>query len=127
MKISLTKKESEEYFYNALCNAVGTGYMNSYGIEMDFNSDDYKSAKTKLKSPCFEDVLMQILRDGKQLILTDIEGEGENTKSINLTDVHERVCKMPVNHLMDMIEQNDDAITADVLIQTVFYSEIIFG
>lgn len=35
--------------------------------------------------------------------------------------------KTPIDHLMDAINQEDDAITADVILQTVFYEDIIFG
>lgn len=127
MKIILTKKESEEYFYNALCNAVGTGYMDGYGIKLTTGKADYFDAKAKLKSPAYEDVLMQILRDGKKLTFTDYEGDGENTASITLKDVHKKVKNTPLKHLTNMINEEDDAETADVILQTVFYNEVIFG
>jgi hypothetical protein len=125
MTITFTHEESEKYFYNSLCN--GLSYIGGYGLVLDFNEKEYKSAKAKLKSPCFEDVLMQILRDGGSITLIDEECDGEYTKSITMKDVHERVAKTPIKHLTDAITENDDAITADVIIQTVFYEEIIFG
>lgn len=130
MKILLEKQEAEEIFFNALCN--GLGYMCSgYDLELDFVEADYKAAAAKLKeagaSPCFEDVLMQILKDGGSLNLIDIGCEGEYSSAITLSDVHERVAKTPVNHLMDMINENDDACTADVVLQTVFLEDVIFG
>lgn len=127
MKISLTPQESEEYFYNALCNAEGSGYMNSYGIKMTFHNRDYLSAKEKLQSPCYEDILMQILRDGNKLTYQDVEGQGDMTRSINLTDVHERVQLIPVSHILNLFNENDDAETADVILQTVFFQEVVFG
>ncbi len=78
MKIILTHEESEKYFYNALCNSLG--YVYGYGLEMDFKGEDYKSAKSKLKNPCYEDGLMQILRDGNKLTLVDLEGDGLRMK-----------------------------------------------
>lgn len=129
MKITLEKKESEEIFFNALCN--GLGYVTGYGLELDYNTEEYAKAKEKLKadgsSPCFEDVLMQILRDGGSLTLVDIECEGEYTSTVTLKEVHERVEKTPADHLMDMINEEDDACTADVVIQSVFFEDIIFG
>ena len=125
MTITFTNEESENYFYNSLCN--GLGEMGGYGLSLDFDEQQYKSAKAKLESPCFEDVLMQILRDGGSITLVDEECEGEYTKSITMKDVHERVAKTPIKHLTDAITENDDAVTADVIIQTVFYEEIIFG
>jgi hypothetical protein len=126
MKITLTPQESEEYFFNALCN--GLGYATSgYGLELDYEAKDYAAAKAKLSSPSYEEVLIQILRDGGALTMVDIEGEGDMTRTINLQNVHERVQETPLRHLIDMIEENDDADTADVILQTVFFSEVIFG
>jgi hypothetical protein len=133
MEIMLTPQESEEYFYNALCN--GLGYVSSYGISLDYSDEDYADAKKKLGVerpdffPCFEDVLMEMLRMGYSLIMVDDEGDGdeENNSTITLKDVHEKVSKAPVRHLMDMINENDDAETADVIIQQVFFNDIIFG
>ena len=129
MKIILEKQEAEEIFFNAMCN--GLGYVTGYDLELDVNEAEYKTAATKLKdagtSPCFEDVLMQMLRDGNKITLVDIGCEGEYTRSITLADVHERVSLTPASHLLDMINENDDACTADVVLQTVFIEDIIFG
>jgi len=129
MKLILEKQEAEEIFFNAMCN--GLGYITGYDLELDFDESEYKAAATKLKengtSPCFEDVLMQILRDGGSITLEDIGCEGEYTSSITLADVHERVAKTPTSHLMDMINENDDACTADVVLQTVFFEDVVFG
>ena len=130
MKIILTPQESEEYFYNALCN--GLGYVESgYGLVMNYTSIAYKQAVSSLQAlkpdavVCYEDVLMQILRDGGELNLYDENDEQDNI--ITLNDVHERVATTQLDHLMDMIAERDDAVTADVIIQTVFFKEIIFG
>jgi hypothetical protein len=125
MKITLSTQESEEYFYNALCN--GLGYMGGYGLSVDFSTNEYKAAKMKFFNPCYEDVLMQMLRDGGTLTLVDEECDGEYTRTIALKEVHERVQNTETSHLMDMVNGYDDAITADVIIQTVFFNEVIFG
>ena len=125
MQIQLTPQESETMFHNALCN--GLGYMSGYGLEFEYSEEQYRAAKTKLQSPCFEDVLMQILRDGGSLTFVDVECDGEYTRSVSLADVHERVQKTPLRFLIDMINEQDDAETADVMLQTVFFEEIIFG
>ncbi len=130
MEIKLTNEESELYFYNSLCN--GLGYVQGYGIELTWDKGEYIKAKNSLKEKsketevCFEDVLMEILRMGGTLKMEDHES-GEEVKVIALADVHERVAKTPIDHLTDMIQENDDAVTADVIIQTVFYEDVIFG
>ena len=132
MEIKLSNSESEEYFYNALCNAVGTGYMRGYGLVLEVDQTEYSAAKDALLAsgtnslPCYEDVLMQLLRDGGTLTFTDEEDE-ESTYPIKLAEVHERVATTPIEHLMDMVNEMDDACTADVILQTVFFNEVIFG
>ena len=132
MKIILTPQESEEYFFNALCD--GLGYVQQYGLDLRYDEKAYKDAKSKLQSLnpdrqiCYEDVLMQILRDGGKLNLFDEEEQLDNEDNyITLEDVHERVATTQTNHLFDMIEGRDDADTADVILQTTFLGEIIFG
>lgn len=128
MEIKLTSQESEEYFYNAMCNALGTGYFN-YG-EVAYVSSQYKAAKERLlqsgKNACYEDILLEILRGGGTLNYRDFE-DHDMDKIISIKDVHERVAKTPLNHLMNMINENDDSETADCILQTVFFEEIIFG
>ncbi len=126
MKITLTPEESEEFFHNALCNALGTGYMSGYGIELTAIASEYQEAKEKLNNPCYEDILMQVLRDGNKLTMVDNEAVMGDV-SITLADVHERVQNTPLAHLVAMINETDDAETADAIIQTVFYQDIIFG
>ena len=125
MKLTLTPQESENFFYNSLCN--GLDYIYGYGLQLNYNDQEYDEACSKLDSPCFEDVLMQMLRDGKGLTLVDFECDGEYTRTITLKEVHERVQDTPIRHLMDAINENDDAVTADVIIQQVFFQETIFG
>ena len=130
MTVKLTPTESETIFHNALCN--GLGYVEGYGIELDFNKQDYARAATFLKQGatdtiCYEQVLMQILKDGKKLTMIDHECEGEYTRSITIKDVHKRVSQPPIRHLMNMINEEDDAETADVVIQSVFFKDVIFG
>ena len=131
MKVILTNEESETMFHNALCN--GLSYINGYGLSLEADEQDYKAASQKLKSEkpnetiCYEDIYLEVLRMGKKLNIVDEECDGENDSSISLSDIHERVSQAPIKHLVDMITENDDAETADVIIQTVFYQDVIFG
>ena len=101
--------------------------------ELRFEDADYEKAKNTLKKKtpyetiCYEDVLMQILREGGEVVLIDHEYDGEYTSRIKLEDVHERVSLTPIRHLTDAINERDDAETADCIIQSVFYKEVIFG
>lgn len=131
MTIVLTPQESEEMFHTALCN--GLDYVaGGYGLNFKYNKSQYHEARAKLapegnESVCFEDVLMEMLRMGFKLTLVDEVGDGAYTSEIGLSEVHSRVQTAPINHLMAMANKTDDAETADVIIQTVFFNEIIFG
>lgn len=124
MEIKLTNKESEDIFYNSLCN--GLNQMVYYELRLTYNGTDYEQARSKFsEQPCYEDVLMQILRDGNSLTMVDIEGE--ESYSINLQDVHERVQQAPFSVLLEVIDERDDADTADAILQQVFFGEVMFG
>jgi hypothetical protein len=69
---------------------------------------------------------MQILKDGHSLTLVDEEDDEEDA-IVTLKEVHERVSKTPIKHLVNAIEENDDAETADVILQTVFLNDVVYG
>jgi hypothetical protein len=128
MTIKLTPEESERYFYNALCN--GLGYIESgYGLELKFSSYEAQNAIKKLKdngsNTCYEDIIMQLLKDGHQINLYDHEAQENNI--IKLKDIHEKVQNAPVDRILEMENENDDADTADVILQSVFFGEVIYG
>jgi len=130
MKIQLTTQEAEQHFHNALCN--GLEWISNYGLNLKYDKQKYQEAKATLQtqSPtstiCYEDVLMEILKSGGKLTLVDTEGDEESV-SITISDVHERVSKTPVDHLLNALTENDDAETADVIIQTVFLNDVVYG
>jgi hypothetical protein len=129
--LTLTTDKSEEMFYNSMCN--GMHYMSEYGLVLDYDPIEYKKAKSTLAENkavngeiCREDIWMQILRNGGKLTFVDEEGDDER-HSITLKEVHERVQLADAQTILDMLNENDDAITADCILQTVFFKEIIFG
>lgn len=123
MKVLFEKHEAEEMFHDALCN--GLDYISAYGLSLRIKKKDYEQAKLTLENGCHEDYMMQILKDGNKLKLVD--DEGEESWSITLKDVHERMSNVDFEHLVDMMQGNDDAITADVILQTIFIQEVMFG
>lgn len=127
MKILLTAQESEQIFYNSLCNGHQIAY---YGLQLEYDEKEYDRAKKRLvkkgESPCLEDVWMEILRGGGTLTLVD-EENGMDASTINLQDVHDKVQLSDFRHLLDAINEEDDGDTADVILQSVFYGEVIFG
>lgn len=124
MEIKFTKEEAQGIFLDALCN--GISYISGYGLDLDYKKEDYKQAKANCKGSSYEDVLLQILLDGNSLTIIDEEDE-DNVNTITIQDVYDRISSVPIDHLSDMINGNDDATTADVILQTIFFNEIIYG
>jgi hypothetical protein len=129
--LTLTPEKSEEMFYNSMCN--GMGYMSGYGLAFDYDPEEYKKAKSTLiengitdGSICREDIWMQILRNGGTLTFVDEEGDDER-HSITMKEVHERVQLTDAQSILDMLNENDDANTADCILQTVFFTEVVYG
>jgi hypothetical protein len=58
--------------------------------------------------------------------MVDHESDDEET-SITLKDVHERTSRTPPRNLINITTENDDAIDADCVVQTVFFGEIVYG
>lgn len=127
MKITLTHEESERIFFDSLCNAVGTGYMEGYGLSVKYLDEHYEQAKSKLTRPCYEDVLMQILRDGNSIKFIDHEYDGEYDAVITLDMVHNRCNDADPELVLTLLNEEGDADTASNLLQYIAYNEVIFG
>jgi len=131
MKITLTNEESEIIFHNALCN--GLSCMRNYGLELDYKDEEYTKAREELNKTnpnntiCYEDILLKMLQMGYKLTLVDEEGDGAYTSEIGINEVHERVQLAPARNIINTLDETDDVEDADVIIQTVFFNEIIFG
>jgi hypothetical protein len=131
LTIILTPAKSEEIFHTALCNALSQ-FPGWYGITVDYDRNLRDKAKESLSlkgelSPSVEDVMLETLRLGGKLHVIDEEGGGEYSREISLKDIHQWVQSSPRKSLMEMLEGNDDAETADVILQTVFFNDVIFG
>jgi len=131
--MKLSKKLKLDIFKNALCN--GLGEFSGYGLELYYSDNDYDRAKEYLKKNsteqiCYEDVLVAILEIGGALQIFDHEGDSEIISSVKLEDMLDNMdlaCEKQTEHILDMINEQDDAITADVVLQMVFFKDIIFG
>jgi hypothetical protein len=128
MTIKLSNAKAEEIFFDALCN--GLGQLGMYGLLLDVNENQYRDASSQMEhfeAICVEDVLIKMLKLGYPLSFKDDECDGEYDANITLWDVHERVPTAPSYLLDAMLTGEDDACTADGILQWVMYNEIIFG
>lgn len=129
MTIQLTPAEAENLFFDAMCN--GLGELSYYDLEMDWDEYEYRDARIKLAKAqpnvqqCFEDILMEMLRSGNTLWIVDQNDDERHPITLEL--VHERVQLTPTRHLMDAMNESGDATTADCILQSVIYKDVIFG
>lgn len=132
MKIILKKEEALEIIFNALCN--GLAYIQGYGLSVSISDADYDKAKEEVMvlldnssvCICVEDILIHHLKKGRELPFWDDEGEEEVSFDLqqaikNLQD--EGAAKW----ILQMKNEEDDAVTADCILQFCLYGEIIFG
>lgn len=132
MKIILNDNEVKHIIHDAFCNSTGV-----YGaLEITYDDVDYEEAKKALKenkepslfgSGCIEDVWLKMLEMGKTLYLVDTESmekEAFNYESIkeNLSSGDEHLAKM----IMESLEEEGDADTADNLLQYMVYGDIVY-
>lgn len=126
-KLVLTQEEALKAFYDSLCNVYGTGWFEGYGLEWDWDDAAYDAAKAKLESPCIEDVLLQIIKDGGEIRVNDIEGDGDQNAKFTLETITANIDTVPFDHMADYLNENDDISTADVILQSILYREVVFG
>jgi hypothetical protein len=57
----------------------------------------------------------------------DHECEGEYDAHIDLKVIQERMELVPAKNLLNIINEEDDADDADIVLQTLLYGDVIFG
>lgn len=123
IEIKFSEQRSLELFKDALSN--GLSYLRGYDIVEDYSKLEYQQAKEKLNAPFYEDVLVQILEDGGSINFVDYESDSIST--IHLEDVINNMPKVPLNTLLEVLNDMGDAISYDVILQTIIFGEVIYG
>lgn len=138
MSITIKKEiEGVLILRNFLTNLLSDGlhYIADYGIDLTYSKKDYELAKENciLLSPCWEDVLTQMLIDGKKLTFLDIEGDGDMNADLTLESIDNGLKTLYgvnptfTNAVNDFLEENGDAETCDTILQYLLYGEVVFG
>lgn len=134
-KIIFEKEKALEILHSILCNGALECFSN-YGFYLTYDKKEYQEAKVKLEkdiilhlgnSVCYEDVLIQIVRNGGELEFEDNEGEGDNTKKLNVGVLLEGLSSASLENVFCIINGEDDAITGETVLQEILFGEILFG
>jgi hypothetical protein len=129
VQIKLTSAQKNEIILNCLCNSSSF----SSNIELDYSSLEYNESKQCLKNYakrneviCFEDVIMHMLKNGKNFVAKDVE-ESEEDVPFNLKSMHSNFSLIPFRFLSEMIQEQDDADTSDAILQYLILGDHIYG
>ena len=124
--IKTTQEEKLNIVHTALCN--GLSFMQGYDLEFDIIGDKEqarKNLKEKGKDMCFEDFIIEVIRLDGDLQVKDYNDE--QIHHLNLESIEENFDNIVSKHILDVINGHDDAITADCILQTLIYGEVIYG
>ena len=139
MKIEFSKEDAEKILYDSFCNG-GLGELSYSSVSVDWeshlNSINYIDAKKRLKESgkegiCREDIFIEILKNGDEIIFTDYEGEELiplklDTALINFNSLSD-ADKMELAKLLDDDDLSVDAWDCFNALQYALYQEVIFG
>jgi hypothetical protein len=141
MQTIATTEEKLKIVHSCLCS--GLPFFVDYGFTLDYNGHEYKKAKKSLeaqqaagtwKSPfdlddiCIEDVQTEMLRMGFTLKFKGGEGnKSSHITPLNLEVIEKNWDKINQRHLADMVNENDDANTADIIMQGILFGEEVYG
>lgn len=136
LSIIIEAKEEDrlKILHSALCN--GWNEMLHFGLECDYDGDDYAAARDTLiaagntaEELCFEDILIQLVRNGKTITVSDIElgDEPEVVGYLSLANLNANWDKAPARILLAYINGEDDAWTAVDFMQVISMGEITRG
>jgi len=128
-RIELTKEKFIELLHTSLCD--GLHYFNSYGLTIDYNEEDYIKAKRYFNvendnlAICWEDILIKMLELKLPISIIDEEMDEYNV-ALDIDELYSNVHLVPLNNMVNIIDENYDAIDCDAFLQSVFFKEIVF-
>ena len=127
-RIEITKKYSTDDLVNLLSTAI---YGCSYWCSgLDYDSNEYKEARKRLienrnNEPCYEEVLVEMLENGKSIYWIDSEDDSRNELTLEklLNGIKLNAEERPSDCDLD----SGDAITVDCIIQYALFNNVLYG
>lgn len=101
---------------------------------VDWKDEEYEEAKTRETaileddddSVCIEDIMANMLLNGKSLILKDAEGEFEDAE-LTLEYLKNGLNLSFKNGLISLDDSSWDASDCDIIIQNAIFNEVVYG
>ena len=129
MKLNLTQQEIETVLLDCFCNG-GLGELYQSGVDYTYNKEKYQ--QFKVEGACYEDNLLNLLKNGGRLKFVDVEGDNEvffltlNSAKEKLTEIEDANI---IEKVKDILSENGnaDAWHGYEILQFVLFGEIIYG
>lgn len=133
-----------ELCHTSLCDILSGFGSNPGCLSLDYDDEDYKSAKTALiierdtntaegqtADPiCYEDVLECIVMRGGRIAFTDVEDDKPTPHYLDKGALERGVDafieKCP-SAFADYLNENADSITDNLFIQCCLFGEVVYG
>lgn len=139
MQITATTEEKVKVVYE--CLTTGLPYFVDYGFTLDYNGHEYNKAKKSLdaqkaagtfdnglSSICVEDVQAEMLRMGFTLKFKGGEGnKASHVTPLNLEVIERNWDKVKPEQLLEVMQDNYDALSADIVMQGLLFGDIVYG
>lgn len=127
MKVTVTATQEEklEVVLNSLSN---TYLFNGNLLSLKYSDKIYNKYSKQLGNDdvCYEDVLIAIIKAGEVIKIYDEEGE-EYVGELSLNKIEANWDSIRSEDILDIIKENDDADTADNILQCLTLGSIIYG
>lgn len=109
-------------------------YSNYWCGEVSWKDEEYAEAKARETalleddddSVCTEDIMANMLLNGKSLILKDVEGEFED-KELTLVNLLAGLNLSLKDNLISLDPDDWDAADCDIIIQNAIFNEVVYG
>ncbi len=133
MDLNATREEKMKVVYDCLID--GLPFFGAYGLEMDYNDNEYDAAKAALQAVngpdvCREDIWVEIVKSGGSLVFSDIENDGEEVGKLNLDSIDKNWPKL-LSQLPKIVgrylAEDYDAGDTDCIIQVLIFGEVVYG
>jgi hypothetical protein len=101
-------------------------------IELDYDRNAYLEVRDELrkkeKDDCWEDIVVEMLRQGYRLAWIDVEEDDFAKRNwFTLDDLIDNFDNIESHHLADLLGGEDDAVTHDSILQCLLMGEIVYG
>lgn len=126
--IKITHEIPIERVQDLICNALEGGYSSEW---CQIERYEYPIGETK-ESLKIEFQHIELPFKGGTIIFKDISGEGDGKREYALDfgaicNGLQIMADKETKHFADFMQENDDAITGDVLLQCCLFKEVIYG